>query len=150
MGLLEAVSVAEEDLLDGLFAVSLETSLLPSDNDNDNNYNEATLQTSLLSSEEKATTIPSAGKSDDDVIERVSELTSPAEDNTTDSSVQLDNSCSRKVSILLVEDINNEVADDNSCTLDTDEDEDMAETEEALCENCGCIACKDGEVGCSP
>jgi len=139
------VAVAEEDLLDGLFAVSLETSLLPSDNDNDNNYNDATLQTSLLSSEEKATTIPSAGKLND-VIERVAELPSPAEDNTTDSSVQLDNSCSRKVSILLVEDISNEVADDNSCTLDADEDEDMAEAEEAMCENCGCIACKDGEV----
>ena len=149
-GLLEAVSAAEEDILDGLFAVSLETSLLPSDNDNDNNYNDATLQTSLLSSEEKATTIPSAGKSDD-VIERVAELPSPAEDNTTDSSVQLDNSSSRKVSILLVEEhINNEAAEDNSCTLDTDEDEDMAEAEEALCENCSCIACKDGEVGCSP
>ena len=147
MGLLEAVSVAEEDLLDGLFAVSLETSLLPSDNDNDNN--DATLQTSLLSSEEKATTIPSAGKSDD-VIERVTEMPSPAEDSTTDSSAQLDNSSSRKVSILLVEDINNEAAEDNSCTLDTDEDEDMAEAEEALCENCSCIACKDGEVGCSP
>ena len=139
--------MAEEDLLDGLFAVSLETSLLPSDNDNDNNYNDATLQTSLLSSEEEATTIPSDGKSDD-VIERVAELPSPAEDNTTDSSVQLDNSSSRKVSILLVEEhINNEAAEDNSCTLDTDEDEDMAETEEPLCENCNCIACKDGEVG---
>ena len=150
MGLLEAVSVAEEDLLDGLFAVSLETSLLSSDNDNNYNVNDAaTLQTSSLSSEEKATTIPSAGKSDD-VIERVTEMPSPAEDSTTDSSAQLDNSSSRKVSILLVEDINNEAAEDNSCTLDTDEDEDMAEAEEALCENCSCIACKDGEVGCSP
>jgi len=146
VGLLEAVAVAEEDLLDELFAVSLETSLLSEEktmttspvnnSEYNNNYNDVdiSLQKSLT------------GKSDD-VIERVSELPSHA-DSTTDSSVhQLDNSSSRKVSILLVEeDINNEAAEDNSCTLDTDEDEDMAEAEEALCENCNCIACKDGEV----
>jgi len=139
--------VAEEDLLDGIFAVSLETSLFSEEktmttspvnnSEYNNNYNDVdiSLQKSLT------------GKSDD-VIERVSELPSHA-DSSTDSSVhQLDNSSSRKVSILLVEeDINNEAAEDNSCTLDTDEDEDMVEAEEErLCENCNCIACKDGEV----
>ena len=126
-GLLEAVAVAEEELLDGLFAVSLETR--------------------LLSSEEKATTIPLAGGQSDNAIERMTELPSPAADNTVDPSVQLvDNSSSRNV----LRDISSKTAEDNSCTLDiTDEDEDMAEADEASCENCGCIACKDGEVDCS-
>jgi len=147
VGLLEAVAVAEEDLLDGLFAVSLETSLFseekttttsPVNNSEYNNDNYSVVDVSL----QKILT----GKSDD-VIVRVSELPSTA-GSTTDSSVhQLDNSSSRKVSILLVEeDMNKEAAEDNSCTLDTDEDEDMAEAEEAMCENCNCIVCKDGEV----
>ena len=173
-GLLEAVALAEEELLDGLFAVSLETSLLPADEkamtpspannskDNDNyncNYVDVaeeelldglfavSLQTRLLSSEEKATTIPLAGGQSDNAIERMTELPSPAADNTVDPSVQLvDNSSSRNV----LRDISSKTAEDNSCTLDiTDEDEDMAEADEASCENCGCIACKDGEVDCS-
>jgi len=119
VGLLEAAAVAEEELLDELFAVSLQTKLLSFE-------------------EEKTTTIPSDGQSDN-VVE------SPTND-MTDSSVQLDNASSRKVSISLVEDINNEAAENNSCTLDTDEDEDMTEADEATCENCDCIACKDGEV----
>ena len=164
--------MAEEDLLDGLFAVSLETSLLPADEkattpspannskDNDNyNYVDVaeeelldglfavSLQTRLLSSQEKATTIPLAGGQSDNAIERMTELPSPAADNTVDPSVQLvDNSSSRNV----LRDISSKTAEDNSCTLDiTDEDEDMAEADEASCENCGCIACKDGEVDCS-
>jgi len=119
VGLLEAAAVAEEELLDELFAVSLQTKLLSSE-------------------EEKTTTIPLDGQSDN-VMKSLT-------NDTADSSVQLDNASSRKVSISLVENINNEAAENNSCTLDTDEDEDMTEADEATCENCDCIACKDGEV----
>jgi len=119
VGLLEAAAVAEEELLDELFAVSLQTKLLSSE-------------------EEKTTTIPLDGQSDN-VMKSLT-------NDTADSSVQLDNASSRKVSISLVENINNEAAENNICTLDTDEDEDMTEADEATCENCDCIACKDGEV----
>jgi len=122
VGLLEAAAVAEEELLDELFAVSLQTKLLSSE-------------------EEKTTTIPLDGQSDN-VMKSLT-------NDTADSSVQLDNASSRKVSISLVENINNEAAENNSRTLDTDEDEDMTEADEATCENCDCIACKDGEVDCS-
>ena len=122
VGLLEAAAVAEEELLDELFAVSLQTKLLSSE-------------------EEKTTTIPLDGQSDN--------VTKSLTNDTADSSVQLDNASSRKVSISLVENINNEAAENNSRTLDTDEDEDMTEADEATCENCDCIACKDGEVDCS-
>lgn len=123
VGLLEAVAAAEEELLDELFAASLQTRLLSSE-------------------EDKTTAIPLASQSDK-VIERMQSRTN----DTTDSSVELDNSSSRKVSISLVKDIkNNEVAENTSCTLDTNEDEDMTEADEATCENCDCIACKDGEV----
>lgn len=119
VGLLEAAAVAEEELLDELFAVSLQTKLLSSE-------------------EEKTTTIPLDGQSDN-VMKSLT-------NDTADSSVQLDNASSRKVSISLVENINNEAAENNSRTLDIDEDEDMTEADEATCENCDCIACKDGEV----
>jgi len=122
VGLLEAVAVAEEERLDELFTVSL--------------------QTRLLSSEEEKTTTISLADQSDNVIER---MQSPTNEKT-DSSVQLDNSSSRKVPISLTEDLNNEAAEKNSYILDTDEDEDMTEVDEAACENCDCIACKDGEV----
>ena len=118
VGLLEAAAVAEEELLDELFAVSLQTKLLSSE-------------------EEKTTTIPLDGQSDN-VMKSLT-------NDTADSSVQLDNASSRKVSISLVENINNEAAENNSRTLDIDEDEDMTEADEATGENCDCIACQDGE-----
>ena len=112
-GLLEAVSVAEEDILDGLFAVSLETSL-------------------------SATTIPSSAY---DASERMSAQSVPA-NNTKDS--KLDDA--REVSIVFNEDERSDSREDNWAALDTEEDEDMLDAEKRSCGNCGCIACKDGEV----
>ena len=117
-GLLEAVSVAEEDILDGLFAVSLETSLSVSENN--------------------ATTIPSSAY---DASERMSAQSVPA-NNTRDS--KLDDA--REVSIVFNEDKRSDSREDNWAALDTEEDEDMVDAEKRSCGNCGCIACKDGEV----
>ena len=113
-GLLEAVSVAEEDILDGLFAVSLETSLSVSENN--------------------ATTIPSSAYD-------ASAQSVPA-NNTKDS--KLDDA--REVSIVFNEDERSNSREDNWAALDTEEDEDMVDAEKRSCGNCGCIACKDGEV----
>ena len=108
-GLLEAVSAAEEDILDGLFALSLETSL-------------------------SATTIPSSAYD-------ASAQSVPA-NNTKDS--KLDDA--REVSIVFNEDERSDSREDNWAALDTEEDEDMVDAEKRSCGNCGCIACKDGEV----
>ena len=128
-GLLESISLAEEDYLDNLFADSLQSSLLSTEPDILDNFCATSQQTpNLLSpSEEKATTA--------DVESRVTEESEfPANyTNNIETSAMKEHI----------------TQDGHKDTVDTDQDDEMAEgkeEEKELCRNCGCLACLDGEV----
>ena len=127
---MESISLAEEDLLDNLFATSLQSSLLSTEPDILDNFCATSQQTSNLlpPSEEKATTA--------DVESRVTEESEFPANYTNNIETSA-----------MKEHITQDGHKDN---VDTDQDDEMAEgeeeKEEELCRNCGCLACQDGEV----
>ena len=129
-GLLESISLAEEDLLDNLFATSLQSSLLSTEPDILDNFCATSQQTSNLlpPSEEKATTADLESR-----VTEESEFPANYTNNIETSAMK--------------EHITQDGHKDN---VDTDQDDEMAEgeeeKEEELCRNCGCLACQDGEV----
>jgi len=123
-GLLETIRLAEEDLLDNLFAISLQSSLLSTEPDILDNFCATSQQTSnLLSpSGEKATIA--------EVESRVTE----------ESEIPANYNSAMKERI---------TQDGHKDTVDTDQDDEMVEgeeKEEEVCKNCECLACLDGEV----
>jgi len=129
-GLLESIRLAEEDLLDNLFAISLQSSLLSTEPDIDDNFCATSQQTSnlfLSPLEEKATT-------------------AEVESGVTEESEFTANYTNNIVASAMKERI---TQDGHKDTVDTDQDDEMVEgeeKEEEVCKNCGCLACLDGEV----
>ena len=128
-GLLEAIRLAEEDLLDNLFATSLQSSLLSTEPDTLDNFCATSQQTSNLLStpEEKATTAEVESR-----VTEESEFTANYTNNIVASAIK------ERIT-----------QDGHKDTVDTDQDDEMVEgkeKEEEVCRNCGCLACLDGEV----
>jgi len=128
-GLLETIRLAEEDLLDNLFAISLQSSLLSTEPDILHNFCATSQQTSNLlpPSEKKATTAEVKSR-----VTEESELPSNYTNNIIASAMK-----------------EHITQDGHKDTVDTDQDDEMVEgeeKEEEVCRNCGCLACLDGEV----
>ena len=129
-GLLETIRLAEEDLLDNLFATSLQSSLLSTEPDTLDNFCATSQQTSNLffpPPEEKTTT-------------------AEVESRVTEESEFPANYTNNIVASAMKEHI---TQDGHKDTVDTDQDDEMVEGEEKdeeVCRNCGCLACLDGEV----
>jgi len=129
-GLLETIRLAEEDLLDNLFATSLQSSLLSTEPDILDNFCATSQQTSnlfLSPPEEKATT-------------------AEVESRVTEESEFTANYTNNIVASAMKERI---TQDGHKDTVDTDQDDEMVEgeeKEEESCRDCGCLACLDGEV----
>ena len=147
-GLLESISLAEEDLLDNLFENYLEENYL--EEDLLDNLFATSLQSSLLSTE------PDILDNFCATSQQTSNLfLSPPEKKATTAEVE---SRVKEESEFPANYTNNNVAsamkehitqDGHKDTVDTDQDDEMVEgeeKEEEVCRNCGCLACLDGEV----
>ena len=151
-GLLETISLAEEDLLENLFENYLEENYLEEDYLEENlleNLFATSLQSSLLSTE------PDIPDNFCATSQQTSNLLSPSEEKATTADVE---SRVTEESEFPANYTNNIKAsamkehitqDGHKDTVDTDQDDEMVvgeEEEEEICRNCGCLACLDGEV----